>query len=437
MGQYIEYIYYGGHQRLYKAGTCRIEDNPPPPPTTTTTSDSTVVPWYKKIFRRNSQVIPKKENGTVDGDGDGDGDGTGGNGDIENNSVSTGDNNNADEKANEEMEMADDVSALNENAPDEVFPVEDNDGERVATADQDRVSTADDNSLHSEGSSVIVMPQIGGYLTRMKAAEEAAIAEAKLQAKLEQERLEANVTDWVEWKCIVCNKENRRSRHPKVDFFVAFREKGMFYKRTIAALIRNRDVPICSHCLTPSDYVPRLCTAHTFPYNPNPHVAFENYPEHVPSLPRSRLQRFVDKTNSCLFGQRNHPDSKSMPNDWRLSMYLSSRFPAVPRPRLQKGELYEIDEVVECRIHKLDWSRARVTVHRPSHIYDIRYDTGDELRMVEEHLLRLPSAKGLYAYRTELRFCFIVLFFPLAVAASIMLSTPGMVCCQGYLLVDT
>ena len=230
----------------------------------------------------------------------------------------------------------------------------------------------DGKSVKSSNDDDIVAVEGGGYLRRMREEAIAAAENAKLAALEEKRRKEASVTDWMEWKCVVCGKKNRRPRHPPSEFNLAFSEKGVYFKRTVAHLIKERDMPRCEWCTTYADYKPRLCTAHTFPYNPNPHEAFDNYPEMIPQVPRSLMSTCFDKSISCLFGQRNHPDSRLMANDWRMSIYLSSRFPVVPRPVKLPHELFELGEVVECRRQKMDWSRARIIESRQTHIYDIK-----------------------------------------------------------------
>jgi hypothetical protein len=213
----------------------------------------------------------------------------------------------------------------------------------------------------------------GGFLQRMKdqgLAEEKAAKEAKKEARLKREAL---VTDWLEWKCVVCGTRNRRPRHPELGYFPSFSVKGIYYKRVHCELVRDRDVPQCERCSTLADYKPRLCTAHLFKHYPHPHEAFENYPEAVPHIPRSRLTTIYDEVYSWFFGRTNHPDSRLMRNDWRLSMYLSSRFPALPRPIKRPQELYEVGEIIECKRQKMDWFRGRIITSRASHIYDIRW----------------------------------------------------------------
>lgn len=226
----------------------------------------------------------------------------------------------------------------------------------------------DDNSVATNESLVLAS---GGFMKRLEEEEAAAEAERLRVAAADKARREALVKDWFEWKCIVCGKQNRRPRHPPVNFNPAFSEKGEFYKRTVVTLVKERDMPVCPFCHTVADFTPRVCTAHIFPHNPNPHTAFENYPQTVPTLPRGFFRKYYDTTTSFLFGVRNHPDSKLMRNDWRLSIYLSSRFPIVPRPPKPASQLLAIGEIVECSKHKVDWTRARVTESRESRIYDI------------------------------------------------------------------
>lgn len=52
--------------------------------------------------------------------------------------------------------------------------------------------------------------------------------------------------------------------------------------------------------------------------------------------------------------------SKLLYNDWRLPLYLASKFPDVARSSLLPGEFLEVGEIVECRVQKSDWNRARI-----------------------------------------------------------------------------
>lgn len=315
---------------------------------------------------------------------------------------------------------AKDQDSYHEEIPEDV----ENDSEPSIDASHGEKSQGDgDESVISTG---IPMGLEGGYLQRMKEESEAAERAAKQAALEDIQRREALVTDWHEWKCLVCGTKNRRPRHPlNLSFKPAYYEKGVYLKKIHAHLVPDRDIPSCKKCLTPADYKPRLCTAHIFPYYKKPYEAFENYPEAVPHIPRSRLKTCMDKAASCLFGQRNHPDSRLMINDWRMSIYLSSRFPLVPRPVKDPKDIYQVGEIVECRKQKMDWTRARVIESRSSHVYDIIYDTGDEVRLLEESELRLPPSKGLYAYRVELGLALLGLFIPIGLMGGIFLQMPG------------
>lgn len=50
---------------------------------------------------------------------------------------------------------------------------------------------------------------------------------------------------------------------------------------------------------------------------------------------------------------------------------------------------------------------------RRNHTYDIRYDTGDELRLIDEKLLRLPPAKGDSAAILEVGMVFFIATLPI------------------------
>jgi hypothetical protein len=62
---------------------------------------------------------------------------------------------------------------------------------------------------------------------------------------------------------------------------MAYEEKGEYFKRKVLTISKERDIPVCRHCFTPSDYVPPPATAQLFPHNPNPYVAYEDYPVKV------------------------------------------------------------------------------------------------------------------------------------------------------------
>jgi len=97
---------------------------------------------------------------------------------------------------------------------------------------------------------------------------------------------------------------------------------------------------------------------------------------------------------------------------------MSDRFPEVPRQEVRPGfdpntgryslaspdaehnvEPLEIGEIVECKLQKADWCRCKITLVRVTNMYDIKYDTGEELRFVKQEQLRLRPEKREYAYR--------------------------------------
>lgn len=216
-----------------------------------------------------------------------------------------------------------------------------------------------------------VLGQGGGFLSRKRKEEEERKEQLRLQ-KLEQKRLEEEgCTDWLEWKCIICKRANRRPRNVKPSFNTGFVVKGVYFKRTIVALQPTPRVPTCEGCGTPANYAPRLCNRQLIKEIEDPYLAFKNYPMPVPPIKRNEWLKRMDKLISFFIGQWNHPDSKQMPNDWRLSLYLSSRFPIQQRHEKRPDQYYEIGEIVECKLQMKDWSRARVTDVKKAHAYDI------------------------------------------------------------------
>ncbi len=158
-------------------------------------------------------------------------------------------------------------------------------------------------------------------------------------------------------------------------------------------------------------------------------VAYSDYPRHVPpraqaSLPPTRIGRLMLDVYSFLYGLRNSSSSKLAFNDWRLKFYLQSDFPDIARPLLQdKDDFYHVGEIVECSQQKTLVCKAKVFEVRRNHTYDIRYDGGDELRLVSEKLLRLPPAKGDFAYKVELGMVAIIASLPLMLMNAITQDT--------------
>ena len=211
----------------------------------------------------------------------------------------------------------------------------------------------------------------GGFLER-RAKELAQAKEERLQARLAKKQAEEEgVEDWWEWNCVICKKDNRRPRELRPNFDTIFIVKGVYFKRTVVSLKPSSTVPTCENCYTPADYKPRLCNKHFIKDVENPREAFSNYPISTPHIPRHWSVRVINGVVSFFVGRRNHPDSKLMPNDWRMQLYLSSKFPEIKRPKKKPEDLYIVGEIVECRLQKKEWCRARITLSRHTRAYDI------------------------------------------------------------------
>lgn len=411
--QYIEYTYYGGHRREHKAGTCKIDEE----------KERAKMEHYldaeghihtrkkrSKIYLALAKIFPCliNKNETI---------------------VNINESNVEDEDADFDLEDSTYLSSIQNQHHDN----DDNSfvSGQSGTLPHGGASLSGDGdtaygTMDSDAGGGVLEGMEGGHLKRIAAEKKQAEEEALAKQEEITRRREALIKKWTEWVCLCCGKKNRRPTNPPDEFLIAYSEKGLYYKRTIASLKIQKKKPRCTHCYAHEDFTPRACTAHHFKYNPTPYSAFENYPEVVPSIKRGFFRGIWDKSVSCLFGQRNHPDSRLMVNDWRLSIYLSSRFPIMPRAVKEKDELYELGEIIECRRQKSDWCRGRIIEARSNHIYDIKYDTGDDVRVVEEHELRLPPGKGAMAYRIELGISLLVLFFPIGLIGGVLFG-PGMI----------
>jgi hypothetical protein len=414
--QYIEFTYYGGHRREEKAGKCKIDEDYERSRTEHYMDvDGRIHTRRKrsKCYLALAKVLPcliNKHETVVN--------------------IAEPE----DEYLEDDLDSTYLSSIQNQNLDDENSLASGNGSIGVDNAPPGSVlSNGDATGVGTADSGTVLEGMEGGHLKR--------IAEEKRQAEIDEKAKQADITKrrealikkWTEWVCMCCGKKNRRPTNPPDEFLIAYSEKGLYYKRTIASLQLQKKRPRCTHCYAHEDFTPRPCTSHHFKYNPTPYSAFENYPEVVPTIKRGFFRGLWDKTVSCLFGQRNHPDSRLMVNDWRLSIYLSSRFPIMPRAVKGKDELYELGEIIECRRQKSDWCRGRIIEARHNHIYDIKYDTGDDVRVVEENELRLPPGKGAMAYRTELGIAMLVLFFPIGLMGAVLVG-PGMIFFPTFLL---
>ncbi|KAJ1405764.1 hypothetical protein B484DRAFT_457014, partial [Ochromonadaceae sp. CCMP2298] len=222
--------------------------------------------------------------------------------------------------------------------------------------------------------------------------------------------------DFTLWTCIVCNTDNRRRTHERPDADIKFGENGVYYKRTYAKILHRRPVPSCIKCYTYCDYQPPQGSAHLFPHNPHPHVAFTDYPR--PSAVQAGLKPDYWSRNwyavrSFFYGIKDDYGSAPLKNDWRLKKFVDNRFPEMPRYLLKDGERFLDGEMVECKQQKAEWNRARVVVAHKNSTYDIRYDTGDQIRFVLASALRTCPEKRAYAYRIEMGMVFMVVCTPL------------------------
>lgn len=263
-----------------------------------------------------------------------------------------------------------------------------------------------------------------GFLRRKQMEKEAAEMKAKAEAAEKQRQIESLCTDWLEWKCLICGKENRRPRIPPKDYGIVFRERGIRVKRNLAIFIPRPISPLCTHCKIPANYRPPLGTSHLFSHYEDRERAFKTFPRY-PKI-HAAMPKFYNlkvkakaKFLSLLWGRRDSPASGLLSNDWRLPIFLAGHFKEVPRPDITVEDYYEVGETVECRTQKLSWCRAKIINVHNIHTYDIRYNNGVELRFVNQSELRPPAAKGRLAYQTELVFIICVLTFPLGMMAAL------------------
>lgn len=364
MAQAIEFWFYGGRARSHKAGKCKVESS-----------------WASSFSLSSSAKTHIK--------GD----------DVE---------------ARKDQYASDDSEA--EHAFDE-----DTSDEEVATK-IDRAHEAACRDAEEKGEEPPPKPAEEVSVLAQLRAKHAAEAEAKrLEDEAKRMALEAACKNWTEWTCLVCNKHNRRPTIPMREVDVRFGTKGSFYKRTYAIIRQSRAAPQCTHCMTYADYEPPMGSAHWFRYNKKPYMAFQNYPiktQIQSGLSNRRIDVWYNAVRSFFFGVKDNSKSKLVFNDWRLRVYVNGVFPELPRLVKPTNELFEVGEMVECRLQKSDWARCQILVARSNHTYDIRYDPGDELRLVLEENLRLPPEKRSFAYRVETMMVVLVLFFPLGIIAA-------------------
>jgi hypothetical protein len=202
--------------------------------------------------------------------------------------------------------------------------------------------------------------------------------ERKKIAAEERELRLYGVTDFKEWNCLCCGKDNREPRHPEIESDLFFGSQGDIFKRTYTIIKARRDMPICLYCGVYADYKPPAGSAHTFVHNPDPHVAYQNYPivatiqNGLKDAKNDPFYRVMNSIDNFFNGLRNDPKSLLTYNDWRLRLFVFSKFPEMPRQKKPNAEIFEVGEVVECMQQRSEWCRCRILVSRPNHTYDIR-----------------------------------------------------------------
>lgn len=250
--------------------------------------------------------------------------------------------------------------------------------------------------------------------------------------------VEENPEDYHDWSCIVCNTANHALKYnPNAGVEIYFGEKGAFYKHMYAHLIFQTTKPRCKKCYTVFDYKPPPGSAHIFPHNPDPHTAFKVYPKPVRvqnGLKTDKYSIYYNYFISLLFGLKNNIKSMPTINDWRLKKYIIDHFPKIPKYELKSDERYEVGEILECKLQKSEYYRARIIYVHPNGTYNIRFDQGDELRFVQRHDLRLGTEKRAFAYRVELGLVIMVVSFPLCLILAIMSGDMGIVFLSMFLI---
>ena len=202
----------------------------------------------------------------------------------------------------------------------------------------------------------------------------------KLKMKMKREQAILKDPRMKEWTCVTCNRFNFEPAlgYHDEDLFVVEGDEicpRVFMKQMEHSIPK----PICSHCMTPFDYIPPDCSRHLFPQKGNKITAFANYP--IPHHLRAnvnlgipwhqRMKRFIRPDTFRKINFR-------LPMDWRLPLYLSSQLPEPLRYEIQ-GPSFLLGEAIECRVQKLEWTKATIVNDRRDGYYDICYESGEEV----------------------------------------------------------
>lgn len=219
----------------------------------------------------------------------------------------------------------------------------------------------------------------------------------------------------VQWSCVTCGRMNEE---PTVGFDDdVFRYTGdEFNPRAVMRDASTLAQPSCGVCLTPKTYAPPQSSAHLFEYFGGKTHAFSDYPV---THTHGKHMTTVQSTAPLYGGVRNSSPyttiTKRLPLDWRLPLYISSQLPMPLRytTSASNGTL-QIGDSIECTTQKLEWTRGKIQTIHGNGMYDIIYDSGEEVQFVKEKDMRLRTLKLDYAYHVELTMGFCILFFPIS-----------------------
>ncbi len=409
--QYVEYFYYGGRNRREKAGRIRRGEV-----SRFHQIKVKLIEFMERFTKKGAKIKPEDIH-EVDNDVNQDSD-------------------------DEESDLSDEESsAMEKNRTLQIG--EDGEKEKTKPATEVAIKVAStQNSEIKKGE----RPQSPKHHSDL---ENGTVGTDDNDKKKDEEDITQNPEDYMDWLCIVCNTANRGLKHnpePKVDVY--FGEKGVLYRRMYANLVFHSPKPTCRKCYTICDYVPPPGSAHIFPHNPEPHVAFSGYPKkhllihglETDNNPKDDGKRriippkYMYNIISFFYGKKNDPTSVPMLNDWRLRKYILHHFPKIPKYEIKPTEQYEVGEIVECRQQKSEFCRARVLEVHGNDTYDIKYDGGDECRFVLRKDIRLGTEKRSFAYRVEMMAVVLTVSFPLCLMMVISTSNFGLTFLTMFLL---
>ena len=209
--------------------------------------------------------------------------------------------------------------------------------------------------------------------------------EIQRKLKLQMRRKQALLKDprLKEWTCVTCNRFNSEPVHGYHDEDVFVVEGDEVCPRVFMKQMEHSTLkPICAHCMTPYDYIPPDCSRHLFPQKGNKITAFANYP--IPHHHRTEVN--VGTTLYQRIKRLIRPNILQkiqfrLPMDWRLPLYISSQLPEPLRYEIQ-GSSFLLGEVIECRVQKLEWTKASIVKDHSDGFFDICYESGEEVGVI-------------------------------------------------------